>query len=268
MLHRAQRLTALCAFLGLAVLAGCATNGDPRDPLEPLNRSIYTFNDGLDTMVLKPVAVIYGGVTPQFLRTGISNVFSNVNDVIVALNNLLQGKFNDGLSDVARVMVNSTVGLLGFFDVATHAGLEKHNEDFGQTLGVWGLGDGPYLVLPFFGPRNLRDTAGLLGDYKFDAVSYIDPVSDRNVMYGLRLVSRRESLLGASRVLSVAALDEYAFVREAYLQQRRNLVYDGNPPREKDDDEGPGPETPAPRQPDQPAAKPAGTSAAPAPTPQ
>ncbi len=236
MLHLVRRLLLVCALAVFSVLSGCATTGDPRDPIESVNRGIYYFNDGVDTMFVKPLAEVYRGVLPPLARTGVNNVFSNLNDVIVALNNLLQGKFDAAISDIARLMVNTTVGLIGIFDVATEAGLEKHNEDFGQTLGYWGIGDGPYLVLPFLGPRNLRDTAGLIGDFKLDPVIYIDPTRDRNATLGLRLVSRREALLGASRILEVAALDEYAFVREAYLQQRRNLIYDGNPPREKFDD--------------------------------
>ncbi len=131
--------------------------GNPRDPLEPINRAIYQFNEGLDKTVVSPAAELYRGVLPQFVRTGVSNFFANINDVLIALNNLLQGKLPDAVSDVGRVAVNTTVGLLGVLDVATEIGLEKHDEDFGQTLGRWGVGDGPYLVLPFFGPSNLRD---------------------------------------------------------------------------------------------------------------
>lgn len=235
MLHLARRLRSalICAVLGFGVLGGCASTGDPRDPLEPLNRGIYTFNDGVDTMFIKPAAEVYQGVVPDLVRTGVSNVFSNLNDVIVALNNLLQGKFAAALSDVGRVLLNTTAGLLGIFDVATPAGLEKHDEDFGQTLGWWGLGDGPYLVLPFLGSSNVRDTVGRVGDYKADPVTYIDPSHDRNIVQALRIINRRSELLSASRILAVAALDEYEFVRDAYLQRRRNLIYDGNPPREK-----------------------------------
>ncbi len=235
MFHLVRCQLLVCALAVFSVLGGCATTGDPRDPLESVNRGIYYFNDGVDTMLVKPLAEVYRGVIPQMVRTGVSNVFSNLNDVIVALNNLLQGKFESALSDIARIMVNTTVGLLGIFDVATDAGLEKHDEDFGQTLGYWGVGDGAYLVLPFLGPRTVRDTAGLIVDIKTDPVTYIDPTRDRNAALGLRLVAQRESLLGASKVLEVAALDQYAFVRDAYLQRRRNLIYDGNPPREKDD---------------------------------
>lgn len=234
-LARRLRSALICAVLGLGVLGGCATtgSGDPRDPMEPVNRAIYTFNDGVDTMLVKPAAEIYQGVVPGLVRTGVSNVFSNLNDVIVALNNLLQGKFSSALSDFGRVLLNTTAGLLGIFDVATPAGLEKHDEDFGQTLGWWGIGDGPYIVLPLLGSSNLRDTVGRVGDYKTDPVTYIDPSHDRNIVQALRIINRRAELLSASRILAVAALDEYEFVRDAYLQRRRNLIYDGNPPREK-----------------------------------
>ncbi len=234
MLHLARRLrlATVCAIVSLGVLGGCASTNDPRDPLEPLNRGIYQFNDGVDTMLLKPAAEIYQGIVPPIARTGVRNVFNNLNDVIVALNNLLQGKVSEALSDVGRIAINTTAGLLGLFDVASPAGLEKHEEDFGQTLGYWGVGDGPYLVLPFIGPRNLRDTGGLIVDSLTDPVTYIDPSRDRNQVMGLRLISRRAELLSASKLLSVAALDEYEFVRDAYIQRRRNLIYDGNPPRE------------------------------------
>jgi phospholipid-binding lipoprotein MlaA len=234
MFHLAHRLrlAAACAILGIGVLGGCATANDPRDPLEPVNRGVYKFNDAIDTMFLKPVAQVYEGITPPVARTGVSNVFNNINDVVVALNNLLQGKFSEAVSDVGRVLINTTAGLFGLFDVATPAGLDKHDEDFGQTLGYWGIGDGPYLVLPFIGPRNLRDTAGLLVDWEVDPVVQIDPPRSRNQVLGLRIVSKRADLLGASSLLSVAALDEYEFVRDAYLQRRRNLIHDGNPPRE------------------------------------
>lgn len=237
MLHlvRRIRLALACMLLGLGVLGGCAaTSNDPRDPLESINRGIHTFNDGVDTMFIKPAAEVYQGVLPDVVRTGVSNVFSNLNDVIVALNNLLQGKVTTALSDFSRVLVNTTIGLLGIFDVATQAGLEKHDEDFGQTLGWWGVGDGPYIVLPFLGPSTARDTVGRVADYKVDPVTYIDPSHDRNIVQALRIINRRAELLSASRILAVAALDEYEFVRDAYLQRRRNLIYDGNPPREKE----------------------------------
>lgn len=236
MLHRARRMRLVIAgaLVGLVTFSGCATNGDPRDPLEPLNRGIYTFNDGVDTVMVKPAAEIYQMVIPPVARTGVSNFFSNLNDVTVAINNLLQGKFSEAMSDTGRLLLNSTAGLFGLFDVATVAGLEKHEEDFGQTLGWWGVGDGPYLVLPILGPRTTRDTAALIVDWNTAPVAYVNPVRDRNQILILGAISRREELLGASNLLSVAALDEYQFVRDAYLQRRRNLIFDGNPPREKD----------------------------------
>jgi len=236
-LLRRLRLFSVCMLAGLMLTTGCAStgSGDPRDPLEPVNRVVYTFNDGLDTVLIKPLATIYEGVVPEFIRTGISNMFSNINDILVALNNLLQGKVTAAGLDVSRVMVNSSVGVLGFFDVASKIGLEKNDEDFGQTLGVWGVGDGPYLVLPLLGPRTLRDAVGTGIYVVADPISQTDPSRDRNQLLGLRLVSDRTNLLGASKVLETAALDPYEFVRDAYLQRRRNLIYDGNPPREKFD---------------------------------
>jgi len=221
-------------FVGVAacllLLGGCATNGNPRDPLEPLNRGVYKFNDVVDHVLVKPAAEVYSGVLPDFVRKGISNVFSNLNDVIVALNNVLQGKFSNAASDVGRIAINTTIGLLGIFDPATEAGLEKNNEDFGQTLGYWGIGDGPYLVLPFLGPSSFRDTAGWVGDVYAWPITYVDPNRDRNALIALRFVGIRAELLAASNILQTAALDPYEFTRDAYLQRRRNLVYDGKPP--------------------------------------
>lgn len=229
------RAMVLCGLIGLTLLGGCASTGNPRDPLEPINRGIYHFNDGVDHLLLKPAAEIYRGVLPQFARTGVSNFFSNIGDVIVALNNLLQGKFGQAVSDVGRIVVNTTSGLLGLIDVATEIGLEKHNEDFGQTLGYWGLGDGPYIVLPFLGPSNLRDTVGWVVDFFTDPMTYVNAPYPRNPLWGLRFVNRRAELLETSKILDTAALDPYDFLRDAYLQRRRNLVFDGNPPPDKDD---------------------------------
>ncbi len=224
------------ALVCLALLGGCASTGNPRDPLEPINRGIYHFNDGLDNVLFKPAAEVYRGVLPQFVRTGVSNFFANLNDVIIALNNLLQGKFLNAVSDVGRIAVNTTAGLVGVIDVATEIGLEKHNEDFGQTLGYWGIGDGPYLVLPILGPSNLRDTLGFVVDVYTHPTTYIDHVRTRNQLWGLWFVNRRSELLETSKVLETAALDPYEFLRDAYLQRRRNLVYDGAPPPDKDED--------------------------------
>lgn len=225
----------LCGLIALTLLGGCASTGNPRDPLEPINRGIYHFNDVADHLILKPAAEVYRGVLPQIVRTGVSNFFSNIGDVIVALNNLLQGKFGQAVSDVGRIVVNTTAGLLGLIDVATEIGLEKHHEDFGQTLGYWGLGDGPYLVLPLLGPSNVRDALGLVVDYFTDPLTYVNSPYPRNPLWGTRFVNRRSELLDTSKILDTAALDPYDFLRDAYLQRRRNLVFDGNPPPDKDD---------------------------------
>jgi len=233
------RALAVGSAISLTLLAGCATNGDPRDPLEPLNRGIYKFNDGADALLIRPAGQFYSLIVPEWIRTGVSNVFSNINDVIVALNGALQGKMSQAGSDVARLAINSTVGVLGFFDFATGWGFEKHEEDFGQTLGYWGIGAGPYLVLPILGPSNARDTVGWVGDYYAWPVTYIEHDRTRQIIIGLRIISGRSELLATSSILETAALDPYAFVRDAYLQRRLNLVYDGKPPL---DDEDPDPE--------------------------
>ena len=234
--HPDRRHASLAALLvAFTLLGGCASTGNPRDPFEPLNRGIYHFNDGVDTVLLRPAAEVYRGVLPQFVRTGVSNFYSNINDVIVALNNLLQAKFLNAVSDVGRIAINTTAGLLGVFDVATHVGLEKHDEDFGQTLGYWGIGPGPYVVIPLLGPSSVRDAVGRFVDFKTDPLTYVDPTRDRNILWGVRFVNRRSELLETSKILETAALDPYEFLRDAYLQRRRNLVYDGSPPPDKDD---------------------------------
>lgn len=248
--HRSlpQRLRALflCAAVCVFVLGGCASTGNPRDPFEPINRGIYKFNDTVDGLLIKPAAILYRDLLPQFVRTGVSNFFSNINDVIVALNNLMQGKVEAAINDAGRVLVNTTLGVLGVMDPATKLGVEKNNEDFGQTLGFWGLGDGPYIVLPFLGPSSVRDTAGWFGDAYTWPVSYLEPTRHRNALIGLRFVEARADLLEASKILETAALDPYEFVRDAYLQRRRNLVYDGNPPDDSGDDSRDKPSTRVP----------------------
>lgn len=217
-------------------LTGCATTGaNPADPLEPINRAIFSLNDGIDTAVLKPVAQGYRAATPAFVRTGVSNFFSNLDDVWISANNVLQGKFEQGLGDFLRFAFNSTLGLFGAIDFASDMGLEKHNEDFGQTLGKWGLGSGPYLVLPFLGPSTVRDGISLLLDAKGDPVWNLDHVPSRNTAYTARAVSNRERVLDATNAIDKAALDKYSYVRAAWLQRRRNLVYDGNPPPEPEE---------------------------------
>ena len=172
------------------------------------------------------------------VRTGVTNFFSNIEDVWIAANNLLQGKPENALQDVMRVAINTVIGLGGLIDVASDAGLEKHNEDFGQTLGRWGVGSGPYLVLPFLGASTLRDGFALVGvDYAVDPVWNVDHVPTRNTLYAGRAVNARAGALDAVRVMEEAALDKYRFVRDSYLQRRRNLIYDGDPPREREPDD-------------------------------
>jgi len=224
----------LLALTLSTLLSGCATSGNPKDPIEGFNRAMFAFNEGLDTVLIKPVAQGYDAVLPAPVRTGVTNFFGNIADLFVGVNNLLQGKPDQALSDLGRVAINSTIGILGLFDVATEAGLEKHEEDFGQTFGRWGAGDGAYVVIPVFGPRTVRDTAGLILDVAVDPVGDIDHVPTRNSLTALRLIDTRADLLPADKVIEEAALDKYAYVRDGYLQRRRNLVHDGNPPRETD----------------------------------
>jgi phospholipid-binding lipoprotein MlaA len=223
-------IIAMAASIGLP---GCAVNGDPRDPIEPVNRAIYSFNDGLDRAILKPVAQTYKAITPKFAQTGVRNFFSNLDDVTVVANDILQFKPEQTARDFLRLTFNTTFGLFGLLDVASEMGLEKHNEDLGQTLGHWGVGSGPYLVLPLLGPSNIRDTIGSSVDRQHtDLVRNFDEVSTRNPVMALRLIGRRAELLGAKQMVDEAALDDYEFTRDFYLERRRGLVYDGNPPRE------------------------------------
>ncbi|MBS3936466.1 MAG: VacJ family lipoprotein [Sulfuritalea sp.] len=230
--NAAVRLKNLLLAAALAaLLGGCATSGNPKDPLEGFNRVMFAFNEGVDTVLIKPVALGYDAVMPTPVRTGVTNFFGNIADLFIGVNNLLQGKPDQAASDLGRVLINSTVGILGLFDVATAAGLEKHDEDFGQTFGRWGIGTGAYVVLPLFGPRTVRDTAGLVLDVAVDPVANVDHVPTRNSLGALRLIDNRADRLPADRVIEEAALDKYSYVRDAYLQRRNNLVHDGNPPR-------------------------------------
>jgi phospholipid-binding lipoprotein MlaA len=240
-MRAATLLRKVALSLGLAALvavSGCATIDpeyrDPRDPFESFNRAMYRFNDGLDRAIIKPLAQGYIAITPEPIDRGITNFFNNLGDVTSAINNFLQLKFNRAFNDIGRVLVNTTVGLLGVMDVASNLNLPKHDEDFGQTLGAWGIGAGPFIVLPFFGPSSGRDAVGVVVDWYTDPLTYLDDGRVAWGLKGLRLVDRRAGLLAASRVLEEAALDPYIFIRDAYLQKRRNDVFDGNPPPEEE----------------------------------
>jgi len=223
-------------LLAALALAGCATTGsDPRDPWEGLNRKTFAFNDALDKAVLKPVAQGYQKVTPAFAQEGVNNFYGNLEDIGTSLNNILQGKVKQGASDAGRFVVNTVFGVFGLWDVATPLGLEKHEEDFGQTLGWWGVQPGPYFVIPLLGPSTARDAPARLVDPSW----YYSSIVDEDIYWtwwGLDKVRTRANLMKAESVLDQAAIDRYTFVRDAWLQRRRNQVYDGNPPRLKEEE--------------------------------
>lgn len=201
------------------------------DPFEGFNRSMFSVNEALDKYALRPVAQAYDTVTPLPVKAGVGNFFGNVGELWVGANSALQGKVDDAGAGLARFLINATVGIFGLFDVASELGFERYNEDFGQTLAVWGVGDGPYLFLPLIGPRTSRDFAGWAVDTAVDPVAQIDPASVRTGTNVLRVVDMRAELLPADKVLEEAAIDKYVYVRDAYLQRRNNLIFDGRPPR-------------------------------------
>ena len=205
-------------------LSGCATaTVDNPDPYEGFNRAMFKVNEGID-VVLKPVAQGYDTAAPLPVKVGVGNFFGNLADVWTSFNNFLQGKGGDGLSDVGRFLINTTVGIGGIFDVASEMGLEKHSEDFGQTLGVWGVGEGAFLFWPILGPRTTRDTFGWAVDLYGDPLSYVTDVPIRNSLWAVRLIDKRASLLPADKVVEQAAFDKYTYIRDAYLQNRRSEI--------------------------------------------
>lgn len=229
-------------LLALALLQGCAIGPNPRDPFEPFNRSVTRFNDGLDEAIVKPVAQAYQDTVPSPVRTGVNNFFGNLSDAWSFVNNVLQAKPQAAVDSFMRVSVNTLIGLGGVLDWATPMGIERHREDFGKTLGRWGMATGPYLVLPVLGPSTVRDAAARVVDAKGDLVLQVDNVPVRNSLYVLRAVDLRASLLRAGEVLDQAALDKYSFTRDAYLQ-RRGVVIDtnGDPEERYDLPESPSP---------------------------
>jgi len=245
-----RSISAILIILLLTQLGACASsrvsegdqNGDEQtrvrsaaDPWEPLNRGIYAFNDGLDTITLKPIAKGYKAVTPSFLRTAVANFFANLGTPLVMVNNLLQGKGWDALSDTARLVMNSTVGIGGLFDVATPSGLEKHNEDFGQTLAKWGIKDGPFVMVPLLGPFTLRDVFAVPVNVFLNPLYYYDNASVRDKLYILQAIQQRARLLAGESTIE-GSHDPYLTIRESYLQHRAYLVYDGDPPLDDEDE--------------------------------
>ena len=263
-----MQITRIFLTLTVIALTGCASPHarNPVDPLESFNRGIYQFNDAVDKAIAKPVAQGYKAVMPVPGRVMVNNLFSNLDDVIITVNDLLQFKFTQAASDGARFVFNSTFGVFGLFDVAHR--LEKHNEDFGQTLGYWGIGSGPYIVLPILGPSTLRDGVGLYADSRPSKLRRVDHIRSRNQLYLTKAINHRAQLLDQEKVLDEAALDRYEFIRDAYLLRRQSLVYDGNPPREEYEDEEengfeyqqvPIPSVPSSRQNNAPAPSPSGS---------
>ncbi len=214
-------------------VSGCATQAN-KDPLESFNRAIYKFNDVADGVIIKPVSKGYKNIAPKFVVKGVNNFFNNIRDVVTVINELLQGKIEYATNSTGRILVNSTIGVLGFIDVHSISGGERRKEDFGQTLGYWGVSQGAYLVLPFVGPSTTRDAVGFVTDtLVFDPISYINNVRGRNQVRILQFIDARTELLNASSILDEASLDPYAFQRDAYLQYRDALVSD-NPSGEID----------------------------------
>lgn len=220
---------------GCIVLAGgCATlegPPNPDDPLERYNRAMFAFNETMDEYVVTPVAKGYNYVMPNAVNTGITNFFNNLDDVVVFFNSLLQFKFHEAVSTSARIVWNSTIGLFGFIDVATSFDLPKYNEDFGQTLATWGVGSGPYFVLPFLGPSTVRDGLSLPVDwFAFDPVFQDKELKVTLSLLAVRFTDKRADLLTATNIIDETAPDKYAFIRDAYMQRREYLIYDGEPP--------------------------------------
>ena len=262
-----------CRVAGAAVvvcaLAGCATvppdaGNNPRDPWERVNRQTFSFNDHLDRYLLRPLAKGYEWLLPHVVRQCISNGFSNLAEIRNAVNDILQAKPVGAATDTGRLVINSTVGLAGCFEVANKIGLERRNEDFGLTLARWGLGTGPYVVIPVLGPSDLRDGLGQIPDAYTSPIAYIKPVKARYILLGVDVVQTRAGLLPATDLIEKTAIDKYQFTRDAYLQRRRSLEYEGNPPppREEDDSDQPGPgptqspPSPSPPNPSQPSPSP------------
>jgi phospholipid-binding lipoprotein MlaA len=234
----------------LLALAGCAAGPvNPRDPFEAFNRKSLQFNEGVDAMVLKPVATVYKSQVPPIVRTGVSNFFGNLSDGWSFVNSALQFKFRNAAENFMRLNVNTFLGLGGLLDIASDMNIERHREDFGQTLGHWGVPSGPFIMLPLLGPSTLRDSLALTIDRKGDPVHYVSPVDDRYELYGLRIVDKRSNALRVGVVLEEAALDKYTFIRDSHMQRRRAEISEKDPVDiPTDGKEEPAPADPAPGQ--------------------
>lgn len=239
-MHKAHLRILFLVLVAAFLTSGCSSipkeQSDPRDPWQLYNRAMFKFNTDFDNAFFKPVAQGYQAITPEPVNHGITNFFNNIADVTSAVNNALQFKLSRAGTDVGRVVVNTTVGLVGFIDVATNVGIPSYKEDFGQTLGYWGIGDGPYFVMPILGPSSVRDTVGFAGDIVIDPFFSLEADEIYWGFVVLRAIDTRAGLLAAGDLMDEAALDRYVFVRDAYLQRRRNLVHDGNPPEDQDYD--------------------------------
>jgi phospholipid-binding lipoprotein MlaA len=230
-----MRSGAAVAFAVL--LGGCAMGPTREDPFEPMNRVSYQVHQVIDSNVIKPVAQAYVDYTPKIVRTAVTNFFGNIDDMFSVVNDMLQGKGDKAGNDLGRVITNTGFGVLGLIDIAGSANIPKGNEDFGQTFGVWGIAQGPYLFIPVFGPTTVRDGSGWLIRGYASPVSHINDIATRDVLWTLNLVDLRASALQAENVVNQAALDPYTFIRRSYLQRRQYLVYDGKPPPPKEDEE-------------------------------
>ena len=216
----------LLVVSGIVAMPNTLYAEEDNDPLEPINRVIFEFNEIVDDNILEPVAKGYKYVTPDPVEKGVSNFFSNLGEIGTIANDILQLKFKQATRDTMRFAINSTVGVLGIFDVATPLGLTKNKEDFGQTLGFWGIPNGPYLVLPFLGPSSFRDTPSMLVDYQMSPVEQLHH-EEKQGLRAINIIETRARLLRATKILDTAAKDKYIFVRESYLQRRESLIRDG-----------------------------------------
>ncbi len=236
MIRVASSLSSRAVVLAAALVAGCAAVPSRVDPLEPMNRAFFEVHTAVDDALLRPLVQAYIDVVPAPIRTSVSNVFNNIDDLISAVNDLLQGDFDRFGDDMGRVILNTGFGVGGLFDLASMIGIERGNQDFGLTFGKWGFEQGPYLFVPLFGPTTVRDGAGWATRIMVGPVGFIPDVPVRNTLYGAGAIDIRAQHVSAGKLVDTAALDRYLFIRNAYLQRRRYLVYDGKPPPEKEEE--------------------------------